>query len=190
MQSESDKLDISSLLRGDRHSWEEFVSRYAPVIYAAVLRLLKTYCGQADPEQAADLTQVVFMNLVRDNYRLLRNFDARKASLPTWLRLIARSRSLDVLRKRRIVTESMDDLGYEPKAPESHPLPEIDIPPNLLSTRQLLIMRLLFDRDLEVEQVAALLNINPQTVRSTKHKALTKLRKHYASVAQDPLKEN
>jgi RNA polymerase sigma-70 factor (ECF subfamily) len=100
MPSENDKLDFSSLLRGDRHTWEEFVSRYAPVIYAAVSRLLKTYCGQADPEQVADLTQVVFMNLVRDNYGLLRKFDARKASLPTWLRLIARSRGLDVLRKK------------------------------------------------------------------------------------------
>ena len=69
-------------------------------------------------------------------------------------------------------------------------MPKIDIPPNLLSVRQLLIMRLLFDQDLEVEQVAKLLAINPQTVRSTKHKALTKLRKHYASVAQDPLAEN
>ncbi len=190
MQSESDQLDISSLLSGDRHSWEKFVSRYAPVIYSAVLRLLKRYCGQAEPEQAADLTQVVFMNLVRDNYRLLRNFDARKSSLPTWLRLIARSRSLDVLRKRRIVTESMDELGYEPKAPESRPMPEIDLPPDLLSARQLLIMRLLFDQGLEVAQVAELLCINPQTVRSAKHKALTKLRKHYASVGQNPLKEN
>jgi RNA polymerase sigma-70 factor (ECF subfamily) len=84
----------------------------------------------------------------------------------------------------------MDVLGYEPTAPESHPLPEIDLPPNLLSTRQLLIMHLLFDRDLGVAQVAELLNINPQTVRSTKHKALTKLRKHYASDVQDPLKGN
>ena len=190
MQSESAKLDISSLLRGDRQSWGEFVSRYTPVIYSAVFRLLKTYCGHADVEQAADLTQVVFLNLVKDNYRLLRNFDHRKASLTTWLSLIARSRSLDVLRKRRIVTEPLDALEYEPRAPASRAMPEIDLPANLLSTRQILIMRLLFDQDLEVAQVAELLKINAQTVRSTKHKVLTKLRKYYASVVREPLKDN
>jgi RNA polymerase sigma-70 factor (ECF subfamily) len=190
MQSENGELDISRLLGGDRQSWEKFVKRYAPVIYSAVFKLLETYCGHADPAQAADLTQAVFMNLVKDNYRLLRHFDARKASMATWLRLIARSRSLDVLRKRRIVTEPLDGLVYEPRAPVSPAMPEIDIPANLLSARQLLIMHLLFDKDLQVEQVAKLLKINAQTVRSTKHKALTKLRKYYAKVDRDPRKDN
>ena len=111
MQFESEELDISRLLGGDRRSWEDFVKHYAPIIYSAIIRLLKTYCGHADSEQAADLTQVVFMNLVKANYRLLRNYDARKASMATWLRLIARSRSLDVLRKRRIVTQPLDSLA-------------------------------------------------------------------------------
>jgi RNA polymerase sigma-70 factor (ECF subfamily) len=190
MQNDSGELDISRLLGGDRQSWGKFVDRYAPIIYSAIFKLLKTYRGFADPEQAADLTQVAFMNLVKDNNRLLRNFDARKASMATWLRLIARSRSLDVLRKRRIVTESLDDLVHEPKAPTPSAMPEIDIPANLLSARQMLIMRLLFDKDLEVEQVAKLLKISAQTVRSTKHKALIKLRIYYANVDRDPNKDD
>jgi RNA polymerase sigma-70 factor (ECF subfamily) len=188
MQYDSGELDISRLLGGDSQSWGKFVDRYAPIIYSAIFKLLKTYCGLADPEQVADLTQVVFMNLVKDNYRLLRNFDARKASMTTWLRLIARSRSLDVLRKRRIFTESLDDLAHEPEAPVPPAMPEIDIPANLLSVRQMLIMRLLFDKDMEVEQVAKLLRISAQTVRSTKHKALTKLRIYYANIDRDPNK--
>jgi RNA polymerase sigma-70 factor (ECF subfamily) len=189
MQYDSGELDISRLLGGDRQSWGKFVDRYAPVIYSAIFKLLKTYSGLADPEQAADLTQVVFMNLVTDNYRLLRKFDARRASMTTWLRLIARSRSLDVLRKRRIVTESLDSLVHEPRAPVPLPMPEIDIPANLLSVRQMLIMRLLFDKDMEVDQVAKMLKISAQTVRSTKHKALTKLRKYYANIDRDPTRD-
>ena len=35
---------------------------------------------------------------------------------------------------------------------------------------------MLFDEDMSVEQAAARLNVDPQTIRSEKHKALTRLR--------------
>ena len=63
----------------------------------------------------------------------------------------------------------------EPKTPE-----QVKIPPGLLSERQALVLRLLYDRDMDAAEVAAMLGIDSQTVRSTHHKALVKLRKYFA----------
>ena len=41
-------------------------------------------------------------------------------------------------------------------------------------------MTLLYDRDMDAAEAANLLGIDPQTVRSMHHKALTKLRAHFA----------
>ena len=45
-----------------------------------------------------------------------------------------------------------------------------------LSDRQKVILKLMFDEDMDVEDIAEKLGIAAQTVRSAKHKALTKLR--------------
>jgi RNA polymerase sigma-70 factor (ECF subfamily) len=51
---------------------------------------------------------------------------------------------------------------------------------HVLSERQGLVIRMLFDEDLSVAETAARLGVDEQTVRSTKHKALTRLREHMA----------
>ena len=53
------------------------------------------------------------------------------------------------------------------------------IPPELLSPRQALVLEMLYQREMEVAEVAKTLSVDPQTVRSTHHKALTKLRAHF-----------
>ena len=39
---------------------------------------------------------------------------------------------------------------------------------------------MLYDRDMEVAEIAQALGVDPQTVRSTHHKAMLKLREHFA----------
>jgi RNA polymerase sigma-70 factor (ECF subfamily) len=56
------------------------------------------------------------------------------------------------------------------------PVRALELPPDLLPARQALILKMLFEQDLPVEDVAKLLRIEAQTVRSLKHKALTRLR--------------
>ena len=40
---------------------------------------------------------------------------------------------------------------------------------------------MLYERDLDVAEVAKILGVDPQTVRSTHHKAMLKLRDHFAT---------
>jgi len=42
-----------------------------------------------------------------------------------------------------------------------------------------LVLELLYRRELEVAEAAEMLGVDPQTVRSTHHKAMIKLRAHF-----------
>ena len=55
----------------------------------------------------------------------------------------------------------------------------IRIPDGLLSPRQSLVLQLLYEKEMEVAEIAAMLAVDAQTVRSTHHKALVKLRAYF-----------
>jgi DNA-directed RNA polymerase specialized sigma24 family protein len=59
------------------------------------------------------------------------------------------------------------------------PVRKLKLPEALLSPRQRQILTMLYDREMEVSEVAASLGIDPQTVRSAHHKAMVKLRAHF-----------
>ena len=61
---------------------------------------------------------------------------------------------------------------------------KLKLPEALLSPRQREIMAMLYDRDMEVAEIAAALGVDPQTVRSTHHKAMIKLRAHFKAEAE------
>ena len=64
------------------------------------------------------------------------------------------------------------------------PPEKLRLPDGLLSPRQKLVLTMLYDRDMEVADVATALGVDPQTVRSTHHKAMLKLRSHFATEEQ------
>ncbi len=51
--------------------------------------------------------------------------------------------------------------------------------PHRLSPRQAVVLEMLYQRDMDVAEVAEVLAVEPQTVRSTHHKALVRLRAHF-----------
>ena len=53
------------------------------------------------------------------------------------------------------------------------------IPTQLLTARQQLVLSMLFEDGMDVGEVAEALGVNPQTIRSTKHKAMERLRAHF-----------
>lgn len=171
-------FDLRGCLRGDKRAWEAFVERFAPVIHAAVRRTLRARAPRIAEEDIHDVVQEVFVRLVRDDYRRLRAFDASRASLVTWLTVVARSVAIDELRRRRPPAVQLDEQSLEVAASDAPPAEGVEIPAGLLSPRQRLVLRLLFEKDLPVAEVARLLGIEEQTVRSTRHKAISKLREH------------
>jgi RNA polymerase sigma-70 factor (ECF subfamily) len=170
---------LERCLAGDAAAWTQWVAETAPVIRRAVVHTLARHTGRADDRDADELTQDVYLRLVRDDCRLLRSFDPRRARLATWLTVVARSTAVDALRRRRLRLVPLDEpVRDRPAPPEARPEGPV-VPPGLLTPRQALVLRLLFDEDWEVSDVARLLAVDEQTVRSTKHKALSALRRHF-----------
>ncbi|MBI3516048.1 MAG: sigma-70 family RNA polymerase sigma factor [Proteobacteria bacterium] len=171
-------LDIARLRRGDKPAWDAFVSRFAGLIHAAVGGVLRQ--SGRDLAEAADLAQDVFVRLCKDDYRLLGLYDPSRAAPATWLTVVARSVALDAVRRRRPPAVTLDDAPESAVAVQAIEPSGFKIPPGLLSPRQELILTMLYHRDMDPAEVGAALGIDPQTVRSMHHKALTRLRGHFA----------
>ncbi|WP_201352723.1 RNA polymerase sigma factor [Hydrogenimonas urashimensis] len=171
-----DAESLKKLTDGDKESWERFVRTYAPLIRAMVSRTMSAY-GGFDAAEVDDLVQSVYTKLVREGYRLLKSYDPKRASLSTWLGLVSRSTTIDYLRSRKRHLP----LKEETASPIDRDREEerIDLPKGLLSARQELVLRLLFDKEMDPDEVADFLGVEVQTVRSTKHKALERLRRYY-----------
>jgi RNA polymerase sigma factor (sigma-70 family) len=169
--------DLAALVNGDKPAWDRFVARFAGLILAAVRRVVGPG-GEVD-----DIVQDVFLRLCKDGYRLLRQFDPARAGITTWLTIVARSVAHDAIRRRRAPTQTLDDTPESALAVEPRLTETVKIPPGLLSPRQQLVLTMLYDREMEVGEVAAALAVDAQTVRSTHHKALVKLRAHFGENA-------
>ncbi len=175
MEGEQD-IDLKALVAGDKRAWDGFCRLYAPAIHGAARRAFAG--GQPSKDDVLDASQEVFVRLCRDNYRLLREFDPGRAKLSTWLGVIAYSAAVDWLRRRKpgIALDDVPEAALSVQQP-SHE--RLMIPPDLLTERQALIVKLLYERDMEVVDVAKMLHVDAQTVRSTHHKALLRLREHF-----------
>ena len=166
-----------ALLRGEKAAWDAFVRRYGGLVVAAVRGVAM---GQPEVE---DLTQDVFVRLCKDDFRLLRSYDPTRASLSTWITIVARSTARDGLRRRRAEAVPLDAVPEAQLAIDPvEPVQKLKLPEALLSPRQREILAMLYDRDMDVAEIARALGIDPQTVRSSHHKAMVKLRAHFRTV--------
>lgn len=171
-------VDLAALGRGEKAAWDAFVRRYAGLVMAAVRGVAR------DGTEVEDLVQEVFVRLCKDGFRLLKTYDPARAGLSTWLTIVARSTARDALRRRQLPMTPLDAVPESLLATGGAPPEKLRLPPDLLSPRQRLILSMLYDQDMEVADIAAALGIDPQTVRSTHHKAMLKLRSHFA--AEEP----
>ena len=170
---------IKRLIGGNQDAWSEFVARFSSAIFGAVINTLRKAGFNTD--DGVDIAQDVYVRLCKDDYHLLRQFDATRASLRTWLGVVSSSTAIDYLRRNKRQGLPLEAVPEELYQVQPHTPEQVKIPPGLLSERQALVLRLLYDRDMDAAEVAVMLGIDSQTVRSTHHKALVKLRKYFAS---------
>ena len=175
---------LSQCLDGLSGAWDTFVDRYAPVILSAVRHTIRTYSPAMARQMSEDIAQNVFLKLINRDFRLLRTYDPSRASLATWLTIITRSTTIDYLRRKRLSTIPLDQappVEVSSADPENTSSATQDLPTGLLTARQRLILQLLFDRQMSPDDISRILGISPQTVRSSKHKAIQRLREHFGS---------
>lgn len=103
MTTENASALLERVARGDGKSFEDLYDRYAPMLYAVLLRIL------GRPEDAQEVLQETFVK-VWTNATL---FDKARGSEAAWLISIARSRGIDRLRSRRVRFDRETEAGRE-----------------------------------------------------------------------------
>lgn len=175
--TELNQIDLRALAAGDKRTWDAFVAAAAPLINAVVRRALATY--RLGEDDIMDAAQDVFVRLCARDFHLLKMYDPARAAISTWLAVVARSAAIDHARRRRQATQPLDDVPEAVLGVEDRHVEKLEIPQGLLTDRQVLILKYLYDEEREVADIAQLLKIDAQTVRSTHHKALLRLRAHF-----------
>jgi len=171
-------FDLEACIRGDAEAWTAFCDQTIRLVVASIRRVCPS--GRTPHgEDIDDIVQAVYIKLLRNDRRLLRNYDPARAGISTWITLIARSVAIDALRRRSLDTRPIDEAAGAVASPSrAAPVGPI-IPTQLLTARQQLVLSMLFEDGMDVGEVAEALGVNPQTIRSTKHKAMERLRAHF-----------
>jgi RNA polymerase sigma-70 factor (ECF subfamily) len=84
----------------DPQTFSRIYDEHARTVYGAALRIL------GNPAQAQDVTQDVFLRL----WRRPRRFDPQRGELGSYLRLMARSRALDLYREGQAAGRASDRM--------------------------------------------------------------------------------
>jgi RNA polymerase sigma-70 factor (ECF subfamily) len=94
-----DNALLQRIRQGDQTAMAEVFDRYGRAVYSVALRILK------DSGHAEDVMQEIFFQIWRNSD----SFVPGRGSLGAWLVVVARNRSIDLLRRRK-PTESVDDV--------------------------------------------------------------------------------
>jgi RNA polymerase sigma-70 factor (ECF subfamily) len=157
--------------RGDDEAFARLVEAYQVPVFNLCFRIL----GEA--AEAEDASQETFLRA----YRSLASYDPQR-KLSSWLLSIASHHCIDRLRRRRLVSLPLEDLGPAEDPADPSPGPEASL---ANSERQLAVRRLLDhlapqDRaaivlrywyDLPVEEIGETLGLSVSAVKSRLHRA-------------------
>ena len=189
-QGLDDNQAVNALVRrcvaGDAAAWQEIVQQYHRRIYNICYRF------SGSPDDAADLTQEVFIKM----YRTLSTFDTTRASFMTWVTTVTRNLLVDHFRKGKYdrITDSLDatpgnqedgltlaeqleDRSASPEArvrsQETQKLVHEALKRLSPELREAVILRDL--QDLDYKDIAKVLNVPEGTVKSRINRGRTEL---------------
>jgi len=164
---------VEGLRRGDADAIELAYARHAPAVFGFLVRAL------GDRGAAEDVLQEVFV----DAWRRAPRYDPARASLVSWLLVIARSRAIDHLRRR--VPEPRDPT--DPLGAAQHEDPEDQVDALLgqwrvasllecLTQEEAYILRLRFHVGLSQSEISERTGLPLGTVKTRMNRALARLR--------------
>ncbi len=180
---DSETALLEGLRNGEPDACTCLVKRFAPLVYAKALRMV------GDPDEAEGVLQVTFIKACEK----FATFEGR-STLGTWLYRIATNEALMKLRRRKAVTESIEEAA-ESVRPEDIPRnlhawpidPSVAALDNELrgqldaalavlpeSLRTVFVLREL--QGLSTEETAAMLGLGESAVKVRLHRARLRLR--------------
>jgi RNA polymerase sigma-70 factor (ECF subfamily) len=171
---------IRTVLGGDVDSFRLLVQRYQ----GPVIRMIKNIID--DHHTCEDIAQDVFLTA----YKKLPSFDPARSSFSTWLFTIARNKSLNALKRKRIL--SMSSL---PENPDSSTLADsltqkeffnqLDKVLQTLPSKQKTAFVLAEFEKLPYEQIAQIEGVRIGTIKSRINRAKKKLKSALKNLEED-----
>ncbi|RJQ49789.1 MAG: sigma-70 family RNA polymerase sigma factor [Nitrospiraceae bacterium] len=174
-----------------KSDWEIFVRRYSRLIWNCIHKTFHTYSFSYTPEDGEDMYSSIFMSLIENDFRKLRQFRSENAcALSTWLSIIATRMTIDFMRKDRSryhIDSGADDREIWDIIPDhtcradtllENKQRDENLRKSLqdLSGRDRLIYDLIFNKGVSPEDTARMLDITVSTVYSRKHRIIEKIK--------------
>jgi RNA polymerase sigma factor (sigma-70 family) len=106
---------LTALLAGSdrlarQRLWAEFVRRYERLLMSCVLKVLRRYGATFSREDLDDLVGDVWLTLLREDMKKLRQYDAARGfRIASFLGLVATNATIDHLRARQAETAPLDE---------------------------------------------------------------------------------
>ena len=175
-----DQAALERMARGDQAGLAEMYDRHGRLVYSLALRIVR------DRGDAEDVTQDVFVQAWRQASR----FDTTRGNVAAWLLTMARSRAIDLIRRRRIRPQpGADDMVMETK--DASPAPDVQFEwvqraeviqeaMGALPLVQRLAIELAFFEGLTQAEIAEQLEVPLGTVKTRIRQGLLKLRDRLA----------
>jgi RNA polymerase sigma-70 factor (ECF subfamily) len=180
-------LDRDLLKRCLQHepgSWNEFVDRYLGLIYHVINHASHLRSVTLRPEDVEDLAAEVLLQIVGNDYAILRQF-RKESSLATYLTVIARRICVQELAKRQAAREvqpQIDGKHVEPDFEEPRAavgletLEEVAKLLRKLPSRERQVVRLFYLEGRTYEEISTQLEIPVNTIGPILSRARKKLR--------------
>ncbi len=182
--SDIDRRLLDRCLAHEPGAWRDFVDRYMGLIYHTIHHSAHARSMTLRPDDMEDIAAEVFLAIVDEDYKVLRQF-RRSSALPTYLTVIARRVSVkELIRRRREealghVTASRASLADE-YTDEIEPVigPEdVQLLLKSLTEREAEVVSLYHLKFLNYRQIAKQLGIPENSVGPILSKARSGLRK-------------
>lgn len=174
-----DQIAIEKCINGDSRSWRELVDGYINLVYNAAYNTVAKHNHYINNHDIDDICQNVFVSLLANDCRVLKMYDGKKAKFSTWLTIVSRNAAIDFIRKKKALAVSLEETLEVLQCTHDAQPDDIDIPEGVITPRQHLVLRMMYDDRLDVVEIAFFLGVKRQTIRSLHHRALKKLREFY-----------
>ena len=181
---------ISKVLSGDQQAYAELVNRYQNYVFTLALRFTK------NREDAEEVAQDIFVKA----YRCLSDF--RGASkFSTWLYTIVNTTCITFLRKKRLVTHSLDNENVFEIADNQNSSFRADQVEQksktsmvnkaiaLLDHNDAEIITLFYKAEQSLEEIGKILTLDPKTAKVRLHRARQKLKEKMETYFVEEIKD-
>jgi len=175
-ETETMQMDDAELLEAvalqDQTAMAALFDKYSRLVYSIALRVLR------EPDLAEDVMQEVLLQV----WRQPGGFVSQRGSLGAWLAVVARNRSIDVIRRRAHLTPLEDLVLPEPKnlqraVEENHLMDQVRVAVDTLPKEQQTPLHMAYFEGLTHTEISERTGTPLGTVKTRIRTALTTVRR-------------